>query len=111
MREKMKTANYQNRLITIDQLERQDYQKIYNAGKNGELSCPACHEKVRFYLGIYESPHFFHIHTVGKECPDAIPRSRTEDVEEHFVERDGFRMPQGRTIVEDKLTNELYKAV
>ena len=65
----MKTANYQNRLLTINQLERQDYQKIYNAGKNGELSCPSCQEKVRLYLGIHEYPHFFHIHSVGKECP------------------------------------------
>ncbi len=107
----MKTANYQNRLLTINQLERQDYQKIYNAGKNGELSCPSCQEKVRLYLGIHESPHFFHIHSVGKECPDAIPSSKNEDVEEHIVERNGFRIPQGRTIVEDKLTNELYKPV
>lgn len=107
----MKTANYQNQLIIIDQLDRADYQKIFNAGKDGELSCPACQEKVRFYLGIHESPHFFHVHSVEKDCPDAIPVSSiSDDDEQNFVERNGFRYPQGRTIIEEKKTNSVFKA-
>jgi DNA helicase-2/ATP-dependent DNA helicase PcrA len=97
----MKTAHYQNQLISIEQLDREDYQKIYNAGKNGELYCPACKEKVRFYLGINMPPHFFHIHSPEKECQDVMPVSRSEEVQEHYVEQNGFRIPKGRTIVED----------
>jgi DNA helicase-2/ATP-dependent DNA helicase PcrA len=108
MRENMKTAHYQNQLISIDQLDREDYQKIYNAGKHGELSCPACQEKVRLYLGINKSPHFFHINSVEKECQDVLPISRSEEVKEHFVEQNGFRIPKGRTIVEEPKSNTVF---
>jgi DNA helicase-2/ATP-dependent DNA helicase PcrA len=104
----MKTAYYQNSLIMIDQLERENYQKIYNAGKKGELTCPDCQEKVRFYIGIHESPHFFHLSSAGNECRDAIPVSHTEEVKEHYVERNGFRIPQGRTVTEEKRPNVIF---
>jgi DNA helicase-2/ATP-dependent DNA helicase PcrA len=108
MREKMKTAHYQNQLISIDQLDREDYQKIYNAGKNGELSCPACQEKVRLYLGINKSPHFFHINSVEKKCQDVMPIIRSEEVKEQVVEQNGFRIPKGRTIVEEPRPNTIF---
>jgi DNA helicase-2/ATP-dependent DNA helicase PcrA len=108
MRENMKTAHYQNQLISIEQLDREDFQKIYNAGKNGELSCPACQEKVRLYLGINKSPHFFHINSVEKECQDVMPILRSEEVKEHFIEQNGFRMPKGRTIVEEPRPNTVF---
>jgi DNA helicase II / ATP-dependent DNA helicase PcrA len=108
MRENMKTAHYQNQLISIEQLDREDFQKIYNAGKNGELSCPACQEKVRLYLGINKSPHFFHINSVEKECQDVMPILRSEEVEEHFIEQNGFRIPKGRTIVEEPRPNTVF---
>jgi DNA helicase II / ATP-dependent DNA helicase PcrA len=108
MRENMKTAHYQNQLISIEQLDREDFQKIYNAGKNGELSCPACQEKVRLYLGINKSPHFFHINSVEKECQDVLPILRSEEVQEHFIEQNGFRIPKGRTIVEEPRPNTVF---
>ncbi|MDP4155712.1 MAG: ATP-dependent helicase, partial [Bacillota bacterium] len=104
----MKTAHYQNQLISIDQLDREDYQKIYNAGKNGELSCPACQEKVRLYLGINKSPHFFHINSVEKKCQDVMPIIRSEEVKEQVVEQNGFRIPKGRTIVEEPRPNTIF---
>ena len=104
----MKTAHYQNQLISIEQLDREDFQKIYNAGKNGELSCPACQEKVRLYLGINKSPHFFHINSVEKECQDVLPILRSEEVQEHFIEQNGFRIPKGRTIVEEPRPNTVF---
>jgi DNA helicase-2/ATP-dependent DNA helicase PcrA len=109
MREKMKTAHYQSQLISIDQLDREDYQKIYNAGKNDELSCPGCKEKVRLYLGIDMPPHFFHIHSPEKECQDVMPINRSEEVNEHYVEQNGFRIPKGRTITEDPKPNTGFK--
>ena len=54
----------------------------------------------------------FSIYTQSeKNVPDAIPSSKNEDVEEHIVERNGFRIPQGRTIIETKKANELYTPV
>jgi DNA helicase II / ATP-dependent DNA helicase PcrA len=111
MRENMKTAHYQNQLISIEQLDREDFQKIYNAGKNGELSCPACQEKVRLNLGINKSPHFFHINSVEKECQDVLPILHSEEVKEHFVEQNGFRMPKGRTIVEEPRPNTVFNKI
>jgi DNA helicase-2/ATP-dependent DNA helicase PcrA len=105
----MKTSQYQNQLISLDQLEREDYQKIYNAGKNGELFCPVCHEQVRLYLGIMESPHFYHSISPKKECQDVMPVNSTEEKKELFVERNGFRLPQGRTVTEDKKPGEFFK--
>lgn len=106
----MKTAYYQNHLITIGQLERSHYQKIYNAGKKGELTCPVCKEEVRFYLGINSSPHFIHTHTFGKECTDEMPETIIKNTEQHYLERNGFRIPQGRAIVEEKQEVKPYKA-
>lgn len=106
----MNSANYQNQLIVIDQLERDQYQNIYNAGKDGQLSCPSCHEKVYLYLGIKDAPHFFHIHSEGKNCPDHIPLPVKNTVEQESVERNGFRIPKGRSITVDKKTDRLFKS-
>lgn len=107
----MKTANYQNHLVSLDSLAREQYQKIFRAGKNGELSCPVCGKEVRFYLGIKEPPHFFHTHDEEKECADieVEPTVIAEAAEEHFVERNGFRIPKGRTIVQEKTAAEPFK--
>lgn len=106
----MKTATYHNHLIAIEHLARDQYQKIYLDGKNGELCCPVCGEEVRLYLGIKESPHFFHVHSEGKECPDVKPQMVSETSELHYVERNGFRIPQSRTIVDKNPISESFRA-
>jgi DNA helicase II / ATP-dependent DNA helicase PcrA len=96
----MKTAIYQHRQIVLDQLDREQYQKIFIAGKNGELLCPVCNEKVRLFLGIQGSPHFFHSHSPETHCPEPIPTQVKIENEQTYIERNGFKIPQGRTIVE-----------
>src|SRR4051812_37688063 len=96
----MKTAIYQNRQIVLDQLDRDQYQKIFIAGKNGELLCPVCTEKVRLFLGIQGSPHFFHAHSPEIHCPEPIPTQGKIENEQTYIERNGFKIPQGRSIVE-----------
>lgn len=96
----MKTAIYQNRQIVLDQLDRDQYQKIFIAGKNGELLCPVCTEKVRLFLGIQGSPHFFHAHSPEIHCPEPIPTQVKIENEQTYIERNGFKIPQGRSIVE-----------
>ncbi|XJZ28228.1 UvrD-helicase domain-containing protein [Bacillota bacterium Lsc_1132] len=98
----MKTALFQNKLITLDALERGEYQKIYNAGKMGDLSCPACHEEVRLYLGIKQDPYFFHIRSVQTMCRDAETEPLQVNETAAFVEQNGFRLPKGRSITVEK---------
>ncbi len=106
----MKTANYQNHLITIDELKREDYQKMVNAGKNGDLTCPACQEPVRLYLGIHEMPHFFHTGSPGKNCQDVMPDRSNTTPKQTYIERNGFRIPQGIAITEENNASQMFKA-
>ncbi|MBM7653664.1 ATP-dependent helicase [Neobacillus cucumis] len=94
----MKTAIYQQQLISLSQLAREQYQKIYLAGKNGELKCPSCHEKVKLFLGIQPEPHFFHIHSPKKKCLTPEPIINLDEEAPPFIERNGFKIPQGRTV-------------
>lgn len=103
----MKIAMYQNRRIGLDQLERDQYQKIYLAGKNGELTCPVCQQKVRFILGIHELPHFSHVNAKIADC--IVPDVPTTSEEINHVERNGFRIPQGRTIVDTPNNVSLFR--
>ena len=105
----MKTAIYQNQNITLEKLARDQYQKIFLAGKSGELYCPVCNEKVRLFLGIQLNPHFFHVHSPEKQCPDPLPPIVKMDSTEHFIERNGFKIPQGRTITATPKDLELFK--
>lgn len=96
----MNTAIYQNRTIVLDQIDRDQYQKLFISGKNGELFCPICNEKVRLFLGIQGFPHFFHAHSPDSKCPEPnLARIQTED-KQNDNEMNGFRIPKGRTITE-----------
>jgi DNA helicase II / ATP-dependent DNA helicase PcrA len=102
----MKIAMHQNQRIVLDQLAREQYQLLYMHGKNGELSCPVCHEKVRLFLGIQEEPYFYHIKFPEHKCPEPVI---TEELEPVIVERNGFRIPQGRTIIETTRNTSLFR--
>lgn len=100
----MKTAMHQNQRIVLDKVAREQYQLLYLQGKNGELSCPVCSEKVRLFLGIQEQPYFYHIKSPQHTCPEPI----IEEMEPVIVERNGFRIPQGRTIIETTKNTSLF---
>jgi DNA helicase-2/ATP-dependent DNA helicase PcrA len=104
----MKTALYHNQNIALDQLDRGQYQRIFLAGKNGELSCPTCTEKVRLFLGIQDCPQFFHVHSPEKHCSD--PAVTLVNVEsQNYIEQNGFNIPKGRTITETTKSIELFR--
>ncbi|MGG1396296.1 ATP-dependent helicase [Bacillus salipaludis] len=105
----MKTVLYQNQTIMLDQLDRDEYQKIYLAGKNGELVCPVCRESVRLILGIQESPHFSHTHSTIPDCPEPAVQERNEETNQSHKEVDGFRLPKGRTILETPKSVQVFK--
>ncbi|MGG1676548.1 ATP-dependent helicase [Neobacillus sp. NRS-1170] len=101
----MKTVIYQEQNINLNYLKRDEYQKFFIAGKNGELRCPVCTEKMRMFLGIKESPHFFHALSPEKRCTEPSQPK----INDNFIERNGFMIPQGRTITEASTSQELFK--
>ncbi|MFF2446138.1 UvrD-helicase domain-containing protein [Neobacillus sp. NPDC058068] len=104
----MKTAIYQHQNIVLDNLAREQYQKIFLAGKNGELHCPTCAQKVRLLLGIHESPYFFHTQEPEIHCPEPAVTIVTED-SASFSVQNGFNLPKGRTITETQKNLELFR--
>ncbi|SMQ68582.1 DNA helicase-2 / ATP-dependent DNA helicase PcrA [Bacillus sp. OV166] len=106
----MKTAIYQNQNIVLEQLSRDQYQKIFLAGKNGQLSCPACKENVRLFLGIQKDPHFYHTHSPEIYCPEPTIIAEKEKVDtQQFSEVNGFSIPKGRTITQTPQSVDLFK--
>ncbi|MCM3114255.1 UvrD-helicase domain-containing protein [Neobacillus sp. MER 74] len=106
----MKTAIYQNQNIVLEQLSREQYQKIFLAGKNGHLSCPICNENVRLFLGIHKEPHFFHTHSPEKHCPEPeIVIDVKADIQP-TTELNGFSIPKGRTITIPPQSIDQFKA-
>ncbi|CAM3666846.1 ATP-dependent helicase [Mesobacillus zeae] len=97
----MKTANYKNQYIKLDTFARQGWQRLYDDGKRGLLSCHQCGSPVRLYLGITEEPYFRHHAANGTNCSDAdiIEADTISDIqEEGFIEHNGFRIPKSRTV-------------
>lgn len=103
----MKTALYRERIISLQQLSRDEYQKIYLAGKNGNLHCSVCHKNVHLFLGIQgETPYFFHPHAPNQYCPEpTVTPVQNPD----FIEHNGFNIPKGRAITESAKAVEVFK--
>ncbi|NRD78460.1 ATP-dependent helicase [Bacillus sp. BRMEA1] len=104
----MKTVIYKNQLLFLDQINREEYQKLYAAGKQHELHCPVCRENVQLKLGIHmDPPYFFHTKSPEKHCPD--PEMEQPSSSQEFVEQNGFKIPKGRTITDTPITLEVFK--
>ena len=102
----MKTAFYKNSLINLEQTNREDFQKLYEDGKKGLLSCSECREQVRLYLGIHNHPTFYHHLKRNSTCEDPFiqPSSNSDHDKDEYLERDGFRLPKSRTIIAAETT-------
>lgn len=97
----MKTAIYNQQIISLEQYNREDYQKLYDDGKKGMLTCSVCGDSVRLYLGIQDKPHFYHHLSKMEGCKDLVipslqPANATEKIE--YIEKNGFRIPKSRSI-------------
>ncbi|WP_026566165.1 UvrD-helicase domain-containing protein [Bacillus sp. UNC41MFS5] len=106
----MKTAIYQNQNIVLEQLSRDQYQKIFLAGKNGHLNCPICSENIRLFLGIHKEPHFFHTHSSEKHCPEPEDVLDKTDIQQPTTELNGFSIPKGRSITKTPQSIDQFKA-
>lgn len=95
----MLTALFNNQFITIHSTARDEFQKIYEAGKKGKLVCPVCGETVQLYLGIASSPYFYHYSS--KEPCEMREISNYQDEQaasNEYEEKNGFRIPKSRSI-------------
>lgn len=94
----MNTAMIDQNIIDLNQLKRENYQFIYDAGKKGKLQCPVCKEPVRLYLGIEREPHFYHL-SKRENCQDPIHKT-VEPIAQNdeYIERNGFKIPISRSI-------------
>lgn len=97
----MKTARYNQQLISLEKYNREDYQKLYDDGKKGMLTCSVCGEPVRLYLGIMEKPHFYHLLSKKGDCKEqefhSSPKESSAE-ETEYIEQNGFRIPKSRPI-------------
>ncbi len=98
----MKTAIKEDQLIHLETIDRSAYQRVYEEGKKGQLSCPVCSEQVRLILGIEKAPYFQHISKKNKACQFEIIESEVAATIEPEQEREinGFRLPKSKAISE-----------
>ncbi len=98
----MKTAKFQQETISLSAISPDFLQIIYDRGKKGLLTCPVCHQHVRLFLGIMEEPHFYHIGKEKPACKIETPSSTAQHTKtEHYIEKNGFRLPTSRAITKD----------
>ncbi|MGV2940859.1 UvrD-helicase domain-containing protein [Mesobacillus sp. LC4] len=106
----MKTAKYNQQIISLEHYNREDYQKLYDDGKKGMLTCSVCGEPVRLYLGIKEKPHFYHHLSAKEGCIDqneSFPALQSTE-EAEYTERNGFRIPKSRSITAEAEREEKF---
>ncbi|WP_313804553.1 ATP-dependent helicase [Cytobacillus sp.] len=94
----MKTAMLHNKIINLNRVSREIFQSLYDNGKKGNLQCPVCKEKVRFYIGINLEPHFYHIPEHNHSCEDPSVSPSLSQEKGEYEERNGFRIPVSRSI-------------
>jgi DNA helicase II / ATP-dependent DNA helicase PcrA len=109
----MKTAKYNQQIISLEQYSREDYQKLYDDGKKGMLTCSVCGDPVRLYLGIQDKPHFYHHLSNKEDCndlnlQDTNPAKPAEITE--YTEQNGFRIPKSRSITAEAEKEEQFVA-
>lgn len=103
----MKSALHGNHIIHIDQLNRENFQHIYDEGKKGKLNCSVCGEKVRFYLGIQQTVHFYHVLKRNTPCQEMDLKDSSMPEKVDYVERNGFKIPVSRSIVDLEVRSEI----
>ncbi len=109
----MNVAKSNTALVNLQNVSTSQLQVLFEQGKRGELTCPLCQEPVRLYLGIHETPNFYH-HQSTSTCqgPTEEPIHETNHLpDQKNKELNGFALPQSRTITESKVNpNPFLKA-
>ncbi|WP_243292933.1 ATP-dependent helicase [Bacillus sp. FJAT-47783] len=97
----LKYAKWNERTIYLDRLERSEYQRIFTAAKKSEVRCLQCENEVRLYLGIQQTPYFYHLNSkYDSICGDneQPPVAATVEENKEAISVGGFHLPKGRSI-------------
>jgi DNA helicase-2/ATP-dependent DNA helicase PcrA len=92
--------------ISLPNLPREDYQRIYEASLKGEVTCQACGKPVKLYIGLTKPPCFYHtIKEDNHRCNDEVSDPPAQSIssqqlasEDVYSEQNGFRIPKSRSI-------------
>lgn len=99
----MKLAQSKTGQVDLNEMSPSQLQIVFEQGKRNELTCPLCQEPVRLYLGIHETPYFYHNRSTSS-CKGITVERKKETVpkaESEAQELNGFRLPQSRSITEE----------
>ena len=108
----MLTALNYDRFISINTIDRQELQKIYEAGKNGLLACTVCGEAVKLYLGIKSAPYFYHYSSKQPCETEDLPNVQEEQAATIDIDDEktnGFRLPKSRSILKIVTESPTFK--
>ncbi|WP_400246564.1 UvrD-helicase domain-containing protein [Niallia sp. JL1B1071] len=108
----MLTAFNYDRLISLNTIDRQELQKIYEAGKNGLLACSVCGEAVKLYLGIKSAPYFYHYSSKLPCMTEDVPNVQQEHaatIDINDERTNGFRIPKSRSISKSVTESTSFK--
>lgn len=101
----MNSAFFNGDVISLLNLSREDYQRVYEASLKDEITCVVCKHPIKMYLGINHSPHFFHSNSVlTKKCQEQLvekPKGKeisATEVSNEYYNQNGFRIPKSRSI-------------
>ena len=89
----MKLAQSKTDIVDLQHVSVSQLQVLFEQGKRDELTCPLCLEPVRLYLGIHETPYFYHNRSTNT-CQGLTIEQNNEIVsntETHIQELNGFK--------------------
>mgnify|MGYP005839340633 CR=1 FL=1 len=96
----MDCATYNENIIKLETLPREQYQLINEASLQNKIVCLHCGEPVKLYLGIQKEPHFLHHKAYrSQNCELVVEQAETKVHEERqYIEQNGFKIPKSRVI-------------
>jgi DNA helicase-2/ATP-dependent DNA helicase PcrA len=102
----MKVAKMNEFDLSLENLPREDYQRIYEASLKDDVSCKACGLPVKLYLGLNKPPYFYHTNKEDNQrCTDIVSSppiqsisTQQPNLEDEYSEQNGFRIPKSRSI-------------
>lgn len=94
----MKTAIINGITIHLDKCEREKLPWMLREAKKGNAYCLTCHRPVRLHIGIVKPPYFYHIQQPETSCKPLDETITANAASDEYIERNGFRIPQARSI-------------
>ncbi|MGE7602067.1 ATP-dependent helicase [Peribacillus sp. NPDC097675] len=98
----MKQAKSGNEIVHLLTVSASELQTLFEKGKRDQLSCVICDKPVKLFIGIHETPYFYHSDPSRTACemPSFTQKNETKPLE--YMEQNGFKIPKSRTITETK---------